>query len=385
MERFSEDIFGKLWTGREHELWFKARAFVLQHLAPIDAGGIGPDSGEHVHIVMDGASDSMLAVARQIALIAHFSNFDEGTGAHRTVITLCHCIETSAEALNARVSFGNLFDHCVYTIAGERHNDTCGKHDYLPLDVEFRFVSGASDSVAAEADERRVVITAQEVDDFFDNCSPDSALVDITKAIIVDSAYCVGADIDNLSASDFANVPRYQVALDVFSHNGRIAPKKAKWDNDAQPNADGSYSSISILNHLSSIFCADCFESRMRSIFQMGGKTVAEYLKETSAKDINRVLHDPRNLNALVYSEHARWNVEKLILGFAPLTRQDHYELECCFGQERKVLVNRLKKKHFRHIDLCSNKHLRRINPGNVKYDYFLMLAIPYILRLTNR
>ena len=32
------------------------------------------------------------------------------------------------------------------------------------------------------------------------------------------------------------------------------------------------------------------------------------------------------------------------------------------------------------HIDLCSYRELRRVNPDDMKYDCFLMLAIPKIL-----
>ena len=36
------------------------------------------------------------------------------------------------------------------------------------------------------------------------------------------------------------------------------------------------------------------------------------------------------------------------------------------------------------HIDLCSYSDLRRVNPDDMKYDSFLMLAIPNILAKVN-
>lgn len=67
-------------------------------------------------------------------------------------------------------------------------------------------------------------------------------------------------------------------------------------------------------------------------------------------------------------------------MGFAPLTMEDWYEIESCFGKERRNMIRELKKKG-RHIDLCSYRDLRRVNPGDMKYDYFLMLAMPQIMR----
>ena len=82
-------------------------------------------------------------------------------------------------------------------------------------------------------------------------------------------------------------------------------------------------------------------------------------------------------------SEHARWVVEKLIMGFRPLTERERLEAEYLFGAERRQLFNQLKKnpKDPIHVDLCSFAQLRRINPYDMKYDSFLMLAIPGILQ----
>ena len=88
------------------------------------------------------------------------------------------------------------------------------------------------------------------------------------------------------------------------------------------------------------------------------------------------------NITALACCEHARWNVEKLIMEFSPLSPEDWYKIECSFGTERNKIVTKLKKakENPKHIDLCSCRNLRRVNPANMKYDYFLMLAMPQII-----
>lgn len=86
------------------------------------------------------------------------------------------------------------------------------------------------------------------------------------------------------------------------------------------------------------------------------------------------------NIASLAKCEHARWNVEKLINGFEPLTAKEQYEDNIRFGESRNSYRKKLKKKNH-HIDLCSYQDLRRINPSDMKYDCFLMMAMVRILR----
>ena len=108
----------------------------------------------------------------------------------------------------------------------------------------------------------------------------------------------------------------------------------------------------------------------------------------------------------LAISEHTRWNVEKLILGFRPMNDKERNRYESLMGEQRKaykkllktepdkllekfhddysteIFVDRTGCEHIdpSHCNLCSFKDLRRIDPDNRKYDSFLMLAIPKIL-----
>ena len=124
---------------------------------------------------------------------------------------------------------------------------------------------------------------------------------------------------------------------------------------------------------LSCIFCADCFNSRCIGI-QRSSKDVEK---------IDNVLWEQYN-EALSKSEHSRWVVEKLIMGYNPLNAQQRFIDESLFydKKKRKEYRNSLKKEPHNpaHIDLCSYADLRRIDPASLKYDSFLMLAIPKIL-----
>lgn len=95
---------------------------------------------------------------------------------------------------------------------------------------------------------------------------------------------------------------------------------------------------------------------------------------------VMKVICKENIITSLARCEHSRWNVEKLIMGFSPLKPEDWYKIESCFGKERRNLIKRLKKAG-RHIDICSYRGLRRVNPEDMKYDFFLILAMPQILR----
>jgi ABC-type sugar transport system ATPase subunit len=139
-----------------------------------------------------------------------------------------------------------------------------------------------------------------------------------------------------------------------------------KW-NDAENR-------LKVKNSLSNVFCADCFESRAKSV---------EKCREND-KQKDATLWEKYN-EALCKSEHARWVVEKLIMGFRPFSLEDRMRDENLspFKTQRKKHRDGLKGKKDSpaHIDLCSYNDLRRINPDDMKYDSFLMLAIPMILK----
>ena len=88
---------------------------------------------------------------------------------------------------------------------------------------------------------------------------------------------------------------------------------------------------------------------------------------------------------ALSRSEHARWLVEKFIMGYRIMEVDERLKIESYLGKKRETYLKSLKKNACNptHIDLCSYHDLRRIDPDNMKYDSFLMLAIPKILEKT--
>lgn len=187
--------------------------------------------------------------------------------------------------------------------------------------------------------------------------------------------YNVGADIDNLPPDDPNTAERYGKALLYFCYQQPLEETKEKWDSlcsDKENDMTLAYQ-INLRNKLSNVFCSDCIPIRIKSVLDK-----PDDLLTKDEKGLLAIVKD--NLQVLAQCEHARWNVEKLILGFSPLTPEERWEDAQLFGSSRNAYRKSLKKKGH-HIDLCSYQDLRRIDPGNMKYDCFLMLAIPKILR----
>ena len=272
---------------------------------------------------------------------------------------------------------GNLLKHCKISFVDNDERSTI-QDESLPLDIEFEFSKKTIDSYK-ESDGVYLQIIKKE--DIKDSINVQECF-DVTKGMLVNMVYTTGSDIDNLPASDYANIERYSTALNMFCYKLKHEVIREKWNDTVIPDKNGNYDKIKIKNQLSSIFCADCFESKLRAILDIKEKTILEYLHNDFYM-VMKELCKKENITALACCEHVRWNVEKLIMEFSPLSPEDWYKIECSFGTDRNKIVTKLKKakENPKHIDLCSCRNLRRVHPANMKYDYFLMLAMPQIIR----
>ena len=318
--------------------WYEARVYVLDKLKDVV---IGPDSGESLHVVLTSDSSLMLCVARQFALLCHFANFDDSKVGNRTLITIVSQNKQIFEELVMEEYLCNLPYHCNRTLFGTKveNND-----NYTDIELEVVEKWDGKDGA--------MVLSEEDVKAFLSSKSEEEIYsIDTRKAVIADRIYSVGTLIDNLPAEDIHSPSRYAMALDAFQYRllreditPLVNPKK--WANDL----------TRVKNGISNISCTDCFETRM--------KCITEEQTEAYSK-----------------SEHARWLTEKLIMGFRPLTKTERIHDERLFSSDKSNFRKQLKKKASDpvHIDICDYADLRRIDPDSLKYDTFLMLAIPMI------
>ena len=92
MERYSEDLLQYLIEDKtERDNWYKARYYVMNTLPSLEGEGISHGSNKRMHVVVnwEDSSSLLLAVIRQICLVAHYPNYQEDTGVNRTLISIC--------------------------------------------------------------------------------------------------------------------------------------------------------------------------------------------------------------------------------------------------------------------------------------------------------
>jgi hypothetical protein len=111
--------------------WYIARAYVLEKLKDV---AICQGSKEHLEVTITGDSPLMLCVARQVALSAHYANFDE-TNPIRTVITVVSKNPQIIEALQKEEYLCNLPLFCKLTVNGSEP-----KNADSHVDIELRVV-----------------------------------------------------------------------------------------------------------------------------------------------------------------------------------------------------------------------------------------------------
>lgn len=443
-ETFSEETINN---------WNKARKYVLNVLpkkekhSPLNGIGFSPSSSEHLHVIIIGISDLMLCIARQIALIAHYPNFNEDGGGTQTTITILYNSSDLEEGksiidhISKEEYLCNLTLLCKYTIKkwdGKKETIIKTKNKDSFIDIELDLVDigkynslveirkYAKESKLLHDNANNVFVTQKYVEDklrTFDK-SEDKPMDIHNNAMRANMVYYVGADIDNLPPDDPNTAERYSRALHYFCYQQSKNDTLEKWNSFFKKDGKGEYTNeidgqIQVRNLLSNIFCADCFKSRLRSVVTIDAikkefdksvfcrsewlfswrkhHFISKYGDLNSIKEVNQEIFDwllqheyrkvlrivKANLTTLAKCEHARWNVEKLILGFSPLTDKERIADELKFGKAREQYRKRLKKdsKCPKHIDLCSYHDLQRINPADMKYDCFLMMAMAWILK----
>lgn len=388
-----EDLFRMLRRsdGKEFEEnvvrnWYRARSYVLKNLESQDKFYNMIHKRQKVNVVLEGTSELMMSVARQIALLVHYPTFDDATRSNRTTVTIL--FDKSEMPLSAVKDFVskeeylcNLPQYCKCTIRDSKDNAYEMVHNndsFLDLELELIGFDGSDFSTYNSAEDSLRINDDCVSNKDFDETNFDET-IDISMAKQVNMVYNVGMDIDNLPQEDPNTATQYDRAMMWFCYQQTDEYAQKKWNEIGNSQTE-------VKNKISNALCADCFTSRLlyaintskkESEQEVSSASIGDYLKNEYGKVVDIV---KENLKSLAKCEHSRWNVEKLVLGFRPLSEKELLEDEQLFENERTAYRKRLIKEKRVHIDLCSYQDIRRLNPGDMKYDSFLMIAVPKIL-----
>lgn len=344
-----------------HEMEQKIRRALLSDIDTwVDASLFG-DNPKYLHVIVVGDDEQMLLVAKQMALLAHFPSFDEKNPQTCTRISILGKIGANESWKDV---FGNL-------LKWQKNNWID-----VPLDVEVEHIGlfdeerdindgtksacvnnwieehGASNLLPIVYDANRIAMLIASNKVQYTNKQMEQ------MAIRANMVYEASQKFDIIRANDVDNIREYRKPVDDFLD---IAENKAL----------SQWTGLSDLNKLSNYCLVDSMLVRVRSLRLMRSNKFwlcRKSLYTTMAE----------NLVEMSQSEHARWNVEKLINGFRPFTHEEVMKDNILLGTERKEYELSLKKDpaSFAHVDLCSYNRLRHIDLNAVKYDSFLLLAM---------
>ncbi len=375
-----------------------AREFILNEVTPLDKTseknvktiGIDSESDKTVHAIIvsdfldinNDCNQLALSLARQIALICHYPNFNEDYGSNRTKITIIDVcpnnnIATLIDALKKETN--NLLTYCPWvakTSSGSIINQNLNPLTYIDIELNIIHLSGINiepyiNSITTDSELVSIFhtksgpINVKSITGKYVNCKefaykPQTSTnkIDIYRAMRTNMIYQEGINL--IQVQGINEINEYNYPIYTFCKYTR----KKTLD---------VWKKLSIEHKLSSLLCSDCFESRLRSV----GKNFFDKKRKIEKQD-------KEEIRKLAYTEHARWNVEKLILGYTPYTKALNYKLFTSYGDEKRKLIKKLKNvggANKYHVDLRSCNELIRVNKEDIKYDYFLTLCIPHILK----
>lgn len=387
-----------------NEIWSqKALATIPNGFRPLDGKGITSGCNKHVHLIIIGMNDMGTTLAVNSAHILHFPNFKEGD-----FTTYSHITFIDSEAISRGKSFRNRYHH-LFSLARWREmesgsnlndrewNDPMSDHsspyhhlgEINFLDIQWEFIQGN--------------VFDDEIYDYIMKCSTYdgeittiafcdedsehniSSLLALPEAIFTKAnTILVRQKETPITIEQIRQLPNHDkvspfgMMSECYAET-LISDKYGKIINACYngidpdklllPNGEGTTEEIekiwdgcSITDKWSSNYCANMLFSKLRSL---GLDTDEKLTKEALEVAVNQ------RQDEIQRTEHNRWNTEKLLLSFAPLTKEEQDEFPYlredwdAVKKKRKDWSKRLKK----HLDICSNDRLKIIDKPMTKFD----------------
>lgn len=336
--------------------------------------GIKKDAEDYVHLVILGMTRMGTALATQAALMAHYPNFV--TKGIRTKITLID--ENADKEKNFFIDrYDRLFalsnwsyKEMVRAESGKDELKTVYthapvEHDYLGgdfLDVEWEFIQGT----VAQLELQKYI---------------EDSIIEKTKMTI---AICKDEPSRCLAAALNLEWRIYEKAKQVLVYNRYDDALIEKLKNQGKYDIYSPFKNkIKAFGMASKCFRKDIFEDsdtlakEFHKVYMNDENAEIEKLTDywsnvyvsntmwTKLRCVERMNEtiDDKDIDILAEVEHNRWNIEKLIMSFRPLTKEEQ-------DQARQSKKNKDSyKDKMAHLNICSNGRLEEIDKGVKKYD----------------
>lgn len=329
----------------------------------LDRDGIGIDSPKHVHFVINGMTQMGMTMVIEACHIAHFPNFTRDSKLRTTITMIDKDARTKMEHLVA--VYSNFFKQIRYSYSVIEHGKLIyTKHDVADvgdnsfIDIEFEFLEGSifdfgiREFISYLADNENTILTfASCLDDSYQNLDvclhlPENLYYRDDIAIFTQQETAaklldIVNDNDN-PCKKYKNV--FPFGMVDYDYCGiKDYWEKAKQINyqyvgDKSKTPDDCWSDCSVIKRLSSLYCALYKQTQKRSDFVIDGNKCAT--------DSERGLYKDE-------TEHNRWNVEKLLMGFRPVTSEEASDIEKDIANGSKEKKKDFYKEHYyAHYDI---------------------------------
>lgn len=379
-------------------------------------GGITADSSKHVHLIVVGMNRMGIALAKETAHMMHFPNFNEKTGKNRTRITfiddhadremnffigrhagyfdiaptkyadLSNCyfrewskdvkrnnfLDVQFELIKGRVESKYVRDwitkqlddkDAIITIAFCVHNPSqnFGMAMYLPEEVYTRGRNnGVNPWTVVDPNQVVNIFVRQEKTGALIKAFGDSAKSDGAKNKKYANIYPFGM-IDDSFAVDYNSnhlAMAFHYIYDFyFAHDNTLPYSLPSFDSLLE-----KWKPVSTANKWSNLYLADSVEFKLRSIG----------LDEEKAKFAT---FSEKQIERMAYTEHNRWNMEKLLMGYRALGKNEQ-------GKTLdKETLGKLKNNMYVHNLI---KPYADLTDGEKQLDRNIVSKLPDILRMLN-
>lgn len=378
---------------------------------PLDGTGIGRNSKKRVHLIIAGMTDLGKSLAINASQVLHFPNFKEGDLSTYTRITF---IDQRVDELGER--FRNRYQ-IMFQLARWKSGDCW--HDPLSdeksgspykhlgpdnfIDVEWEFIQGdaaqghvrdyLSEACNSKGSLTTVALCYDDSDRNLAVCmSLPEAVIEgrsLNMVLVRQKESDVAIGLLNRMPGDWSKVRAFGMMKECYEENllsddfGKLVNALYTYGTadvltPATENArqiEEAWARVSILDKWASNYSANMLFVKLRSL--------GFDATNISRSEIEKKLAQPDTKDDLMKVEHNRWNVEKIMAGFHPLTAEEQDEFKP-FNSNRnsedaarvRAMAKAKAKERKKHLDICSNAMLKDLDPKAVSYDDFVNNAM---------
>lgn len=140
------------------------------------------------------------------------------------------------------------------------------------------------------------------------------------------------------------------------------------FDRKLLSEIDQQWKVLSLVDKQSNIDLVESIPTKLRSL------GLDYYGNPNDVKDF--VENNEELLDAMAFSEHIRWVTERLVMSHRPLLKEELDDV--VRGKKTKAYY---KNMHRAHLDICSNEHLRKVDPEAPQNDKNNILNLPIVLK----